>query len=149
MALTITADVVGRQVQPLTIAFASGLNLVGEDQVGIYINDGASLHRQVEIINGLVWLYNGLRDRDIFYQFADGPIYTAVNLDFMGAPNRRTSSDIVALDPQPGDIGVGIGSGLGVISGARLIGPTLMCANGIGQLVDYVRENAVTLRAAA
>lgn len=149
MAQTITADVVGREVQPLTIAFAAGLNEVTENQVALYIADGVSYHRTVELVNGFVWLYNGLRDRDIFYKFAAGPVYTVVNVDFIGEPNRRTASDIAALAVVNGDFGIGIGSGVATNSGARLIGPTLMCGNGIGQVVDYFRENIVALRAAA
>jgi hypothetical protein len=110
------------------------IDLIGDDQVAIYISDDVNLGRQVEILNGLEWLYNGAQDRALFdVGFKGFPLYSAVSIDSISAENRRTGSDLSFLAIT--DIAIGVGANVTNFGGVEMI------REAIYYLTQYAREN--------
>ena len=84
---------------------------VAANEISIYALDTVPLHRQLEIFNAWIWLWNGIRDRALL----DGPftgniLYSGSSILQLTEPDRRTSSVIASFNDD--DVVVGLGSGV-------------------------------------
>lgn len=130
-----------RQGSKLNITEAAVAAVIGANDIALYVMDSVSLHRQVEIINAWRFLFNGLRDRDIFNQFAkDSPIYSVVDADAISVASRRTSSQFTEL--LPNDIGIAIGGDITELD-ARNLPETLIFESAFAMLRDHARERGM------
>ena len=76
--------------------------------VAVYVNDAVSTRRKNEILNGLRWIFNGVRDRGLLEPrggFVGQPMYSAAGIDNLTEANRRTASDVAFFNTD--DIGIG------------------------------------------
>lgn len=84
---------------------------VAADSISLYIGDTVSPARQVEIVDGWKWLYQGVRDRNLLdAQFKGAVLYTASDINKMTTADRRTSSDLVTYTDN--DVILAIGAGV-------------------------------------
>jgi hypothetical protein len=82
---------------------------VTADQVAIYIGDSVPMYRQVEIIEGWRWLYQGVRERNLLDgpPWQGSPLYTGADISNMTANDRRTGADMTPFTATDVMIGMG------------------------------------------
>jgi len=85
------------------------------DNCVIYLGDDVAMHRKVEIHEGLRWLWNGIRDRDLLNpatsQPGFGPLYSAAPVNRLVEEFRLTSwTDVSGINSTM--IAIGIGNNL-------------------------------------
>ena len=100
--------------------------------------DGVSPHRQLEIINGWKWLWEGIRERNLLdSQFVGSLLITGAPVNQLVTEFRKTSS--IIGDFVAGDVLVSIG--LGVSTGSIGRGATQMLDSGFRMLREFAKEN--------
>jgi len=89
--------------------------------IRLYIGGSVAVHRQVEIMNGWKWLYNGIRDRSLVsIDNADiGALLTACDIDRLDEFNRKTSWG--SLNVEATDIGLGMAGDLYVVGATEVL----------------------------
>jgi hypothetical protein len=86
---------------------------VTANQVALYVGDSVPLYRQVEIIEGWRWLYQGVAERNLLDEgtgstFPGALLYSGADIDNMTENDRRTSS--VFGDFTATDVFIGMGT---------------------------------------
>jgi hypothetical protein len=87
---------------------------VTANQVALYVGDNVPLYRQVEMIEGWRWLYQGVAERNLLDEgtssaFPGAILYTGSTIDtLMSTTDRRTSSTFA--DFTEDDVFIGMGS---------------------------------------
>lgn len=137
-----------KQIFPNTVKYpivATGtIDAVPAGNVSVYA-DFDELYREVEIINGWRWLFNGIRDRNLLERTRNeapgiGAIYSACPIDSLVEPSRETDwggAGLVLIVPGTIAISVGIDVAANV--------PFVVIENSIIQLMDSVRETHFAL----
>lgn len=99
-----------RELIPSTITVVQPVAIeVPVDRIALYTLDDVDTYRQVEIVTGWQFLYNGIRDRNLIdVQFKGAQLYSATNINKKGENDRRTASVLTSFTAE--DIVVGIGS---------------------------------------
>lgn len=113
--------------------------------ISLYLTDGISRHRKVEIMNAWKFLYDGIRDRNLwpFANFPAGPIYSSVPIDSVTESSRLTSADpgLVFL---PNHVVIGIGNDLrNPPSKESASDATNVHEVFFRRLIDFAREHVV------
>jgi len=110
MAIQYTMTLSGRSGDKTAVVRTLALALPADDEITIMGGDNLDLYRQVEIFDGLRWLYRGLVERDLFTEFAGANTVSSVPLDDRSEAARKTASDltVVAVD----DIAIAISATL-------------------------------------
>ena len=111
-------------------------------RIAIYALADVPEYRQNEITNAWQFLINGIRDRALLDRlntqsppgFKGFRVYSGVNINNIGIPNRRTATDITFFDAD--DVAIGIGEDISVERG----GLTNHLESHFGALIDAVRE---------
>jgi len=91
---------------------------VPDDRVAIYALANVGLYRNLEIVSGWGFLWNGVRDRNLLDdQFSGSKLYSGTNINKKGENDRRTASVIASFDAD--DIVIALGATVtGSIKGA-------------------------------
>ncbi len=103
MTLMASVEVVSqKQVDPASFAITEVIAAVPANSIAIYTGSTVNESRQVEIMTGWRFLYNGLRDRNLINPGAPGtfygiPVYTGTDVDKKGEFDRRTESLVATL----------------------------------------------------
>jgi hypothetical protein len=137
MTLMATVEVVSqKQVDPASYAITGVAAAVAPANIAIYAGDTVNLSRQVEIITGWSFLYNGIRDRNLINQGAPGTfygiaIYTGTDVDKKGEFDRRTESVVASFTAN--DIILAIGGDVSV----GFHGATMHLESAFEQLIQH------------
>jgi len=107
------------------------------DNCVIYMGDDVAMHRKLEVLEGLRWLWNGIRDRDLLNPITSqpdfGPLYSAAPIDRLVEAFRLTSwNNVSGINSTMIAIGIGIN-----LFGE---GATNMHESAFAMLRDYLRE---------
>jgi hypothetical protein len=100
--------------QKQNMAFVGTGADVTANQIAIYTGDDVPLYRQLEILNGWEWLYQGILERNLLdldtgSAFPGAILLTGCNIDqLMSEVNRRTSS--IFADFLADDVFIGLGT---------------------------------------
>jgi hypothetical protein len=84
---------------------------VTANQVALYLGDTVPTYRQLEIIDGWRWLFQGIKERNLLDDgaFVGALLYTGSNInELMTAENRRTSSTFADFLTE--DVFIGLGT---------------------------------------
>ena len=104
----------------------------------IVVGYGAAVepHRQLEIINGWKWLWEGVRDRNLLdAQFKGAILISGAPINSLTALNRKTSS--TTLDFGADDVFIALGVGVT----AHRFGATQILDSGFQMLREFAKEN--------
>ena len=105
------------------------------DRVAIYALANVGLYRNLEMVSGWGFLWNGVRDRNLLDdQFSGAILYSGTNINKKGENDRRTSSLIASFDPE--DIVIGLGS---TVTGS-IKGAVVPLASAFERLIDTAME---------
>ena len=90
----------------------------------LLMGDDVAPHRDIEMINGWRWLWNGIRDRDLLNPdvspVSNGPLYSAAPIDSLTEYNRLTSWDsVVGITSEM--VGIGIGINVFALRGTQMV----------------------------
>ena len=112
------------------------------DSIIVVIGDDVD-YRQVETLNALKWLWNGVRDRDLLDSGVsvpgNGQLVSACNIDAISPANRRTAwGDTVVLTE--GDVGIMVGTDMFGQGAINYLESAFKAA------IDFTRENWETIR---
>ena len=143
MTLMATGEVVSnRQLNKLDVVLTEIIIEVPTNNIAIYAGSAVALYRQLEMVTGWQFLWNGVRDRNLMdVQFNGLILYSGTNIDKKGENDRRTASEVISFDDN--DVLIGIGAGAtGEFSGA-----VLPLDSAFEQLIQFARES-VLLKAA-
>ncbi len=109
------------------------------DEIVLARGDLVHHSRQLEIMNGWRFLWNGVRDRAILdVQFLGAVLVSSVGINNIGETDRRTSSDLVSTTDN--DITLMMGSG---VTGAGRASATQLFESGFQMLREFARENGL------
>ena len=82
------------------------------NEIWVGFGDGVATRRGNEIVNGLLWLISGIRDRKLIddsNQFTGFDLVTAANIDILQVSDRRTSSSLISSVVAAPDLVVAMG----------------------------------------
>ena len=137
MTLMVTGEVVANRVLAKTSIVVSEVVVeVPSDNIAIYAGADVALYRQVEMVTGWNFLWNGIRDRNLMdVQFNGAILYTGTDIDKKSEFDRRTASAVVSFTDN--DIVVGIGAG----ATGEFAGAVLPLDSALEQLIQVARES--------
>lgn len=143
MTLMVTGEVVSNRVlNKLNVTVSEVIVEVPANNIAIYAGDTVALYRQLEMVTGWNFLWNGIRDRALMdVQFDGSVLYTGTDIDKKGEFDRRTESVVASFTDN--DIIVGIGLG----ATGEFHGAVLPLDSALEQLIQVARESNL-LRAA-
>ena len=143
MTLMATAEVVSqKQIDPASVVVNATIVAVPVNNIAVYAGDTVNLARQVEIITGWKFLYNGIRDRNLINQGAPGtfyglPIYSGTDIDSKGEFDRRTESLVASFTAN--DIIIAIGGNVSV----AFHGATLHLEAALTRLIEEAHHQSL------
>jgi hypothetical protein len=110
----------------------------GPGQIAVFTGDDVLPHRIMEICEGWLKLWNGIRDRNLLplTDGITGPIASGFGIDSRTENNRRTSWDDILIFLNPDDVAISIHDDV-----AQSLGATNMIENGVRMLIDGVKES--------
>ena len=143
MTLMVTGDVVSnRALDKNSVTVSEIIIGVSANNMAIYAGADVGLYRQLEMVTGWNFLWNGIRDRSLMdVQFKGSVLYTGTDIDKKGEFDRRTESVVASFTDN--DIIVGIGPG----ATEEFAGAVLPLDSALEQLIQVARESNL-LRAA-
>ena len=143
MTLMATGEVVSnRQLKKTDVVITEVITEVPANNIAIYAGSEVALYRQLEMVTGWQFLWNGVRDRNLMdVQFNGFVLYSGTDIDKKGENDRRTESVVVSFTNNDVIIGIGLGA-TGEFSGA-----VLPLDSAFEQLIQFARES-ILLKAA-
>ena len=134
MTIHATAEVVSqKQLKLSSVVVDEVFAPVAPDNIAVYAGATVNSARQVEIVTGWMFLYNGIRDRslmDIDNLFYNQDIYTMTDIDKKGEFDRRTES--ILASNTDNDIMIAFGANVG----PAFHGATLHLESALRQLIE-------------
>ncbi len=143
MTLMVTGDVVSdRVLNKHTVVVTETIIAVPTNNMALYAGATVGLWRQLEMVTGWNFLWNGIRDRALMdVQFNGFILYSGTDIDKKGEFDRRTASDVISFTDN--DIIVGVGAG----ASGEYAGAVLPLDSALEQLIQAAREH-ILLKAA-
>lgn len=123
-------EIISYTVSPTVTAVAA-------NSIMVACGDDVDLNRQVEIINAWKMLRDGVRDRNLFATWGPSLLYTAVDIDEITIPNRRTASETTAFTTS--DVYIGLSAEVMGLTNEYL----LMLDTAFAQLADIALEEVL------
>ena len=143
MTLMATGEVVSnRQLDKRSVVLTEVIAEVPANNIAIYAGSAVALYRQLEMVTGWQFLWNGVRDRNLMdVQFNGSVLYSGTDIDKKGENDRRTESVVASFTNDDVIIGIGLGA-TGEFGGA-----VLPLDSAFEQLIQFARES-ILLKAA-
>ena len=137
MTLMVTGEVVANRVlNKVSVVVTEIIVEVPANNIAIYAGSTVALRRQVEMVTGWNFLWNGIRDRNLMdVQFAGSVLYSGTDIDKKGENDRRTESVVASFSNNDIIVGVGLGA-TGEFKGA-----VLPLDSALEQLIQVARES--------
>ena len=139
MPLMVTGEVVSNRVlNKLDVVVTEVIIEVPANNIAIYAGSTVALRRQLEMVTGWNFLWNGIRDRNLMdVQFNGFILYSGTDINKKGENDRRTASDVVSFTDN--DIIVGLGAG----ATGEFHGAVLPLDSAFEQLIQVAKESII------